>query len=638
MHVVAPWTGFIGIATAAALASGAAADITTLTTTNPVGGGEYGDSVALVGDINGDGYPDVLVGAPDEDGVVGESGRVYVYSGRNGALIRTHTSPTPEIVGWYGEVVLGLPDINGDGRADYAIAAPNQGASVEGDLYVYSGSNGAEIYHLNGWSYRTFGELALVPDCTGDGLPELAVGYSGVGDYLTVRVYQAKNGVLWKTLNSPIPSGDPSAFGTAVAGIPDVTGDGKGDIAVGAPDAAPSGALGAGRVYVYNGATGALYDTISSIDAQVDGRFGSSVAGIPDITGDGRGDIVIGADNETPDEVAVNCGQVHVHSGQTGNFVRTLFSVDPESFGHFGRFIATCADINGDGKPDIVVGAPDEDVSATERGRAYQFSGADSTLIDEFNAIGSTAERFGDSLDASQDINKDGKPDLIVGAPSTDVGGFAAAGVAFLYRPIANDSCALLFGGGGATGVTNGTWSFTTVGAGTSGSPEPECNVSGSDQIYDDVFYSYTASCTGTLTVSTCGSANFDTRIAVYQGCGYVGGPIFTCDLSDLIGCNDDSPGCPGFTSTLSVPVVQGTCYRIRIGGFSENVEGNGTFTVTCAAACPGDLNGSGSVDAADLAVLLGQWGVSGSADLNGNGVVEGGDLAVLLGAWGSCP
>lgn len=623
---------------AALAASSAFADTTTLETANPIGGGEYGDSVALVGDIDGDGYPDVLVGAPDEDTAsVDECGRVYVYSGRNGSLIRTHVSPAPEIVGWFGEVVLGLPDINGDGRADYAIAAPNQGASVEGDLYVYSGLTGGQLYHLDGWAYRTFGELALVPDCTGDGLPELVVGYSGVGDYLSVRVYQAKNGVLWKTLSSPIPNGDPSSYGIAVGGVPDVTGDGKGDVLVGAPDAAPSGALGAGRVYVYNGVTGALYDTISSVDSQVDGRFGSAVAGIGDLSGDGRGEIVIGADNEIPDRVAVNCGQVHIHSGSTGNFIRTLFSSDPESFGHFGRVVATCADLDGDGEPDILVGAPDEDVSATERGRAYQFSGADGTLIDEFTAPGSTAERFGDSLDASQDINKDGKPDIIVGAPSTDFGGFAAAGAAYLYRPISNDACVLVFGGGGATGITNGTWPFTTVGASTSGGPEPECLASGSDQIFDDVYYSITASCTGNMTVSTCGTANFDTRIAVYEGCGYVGGPIFVCNLTQLIGCNDDAGGCAGFSSKLTVPVTQGTCYRIRIGGFTEDVEGNGTFTVTCAPTCPGDLNGDAKVDAADLAVLLGQWGTSGSADLNGQGVVEGGDLAILLGAWGDC-
>ncbi|MDZ4831101.1 MAG: FG-GAP-like repeat-containing protein [Phycisphaerae bacterium] len=620
-----------------AIAAAAFADTLTLNTTNPTGGGEYGDSVALIGDINGDGYPDAMVGAPDED-IVGttEAGRVYIYSGKTGALIRTHTSPSPEVVGWYGEVCLGLGDINGDGRADYAIAAPNQGAGVEGDLYVYSGLSGAQIYHLNGWYYRTFGELALVPDCTGDGFPELAIGYSGSGNYANVRVYQAKNGVLWKTLTSPIPMGDPSSFGVAVAGIPDVTGDGKGDVAVGAPGAEPGSApSGAGRVYVFNGATGALYDTIISHDEQTLGRFGSAVAGIIDVSGDGKGDIVIGADNEKADGSATNAGQVHVHSGATGNWIRTLNSTDPTSNGDFGAAIAISGDLTEDGKQDIHVGAAFETVSGTESGRVYAFSGATGTLIWTRNAPGSTAERFGDSLDASQDINQDGLPDLIVGAPSTDVGSDAAAGRAFMYRTLKNDGCENI--SAPPIPVTNGTWDFTTVGAGTTGPAEPECLSSNDDQVNSDVFYSYVATCSGTLTVSTCDDADFDTRIAIYQGCGYTfNGFFFPCNLNTILACNDDYSGCAGFTSFVQVPVTEGNCYRFRIGGF-ETAQGSGVFHVSCAQSCLGDINGDGKVDAADLAVLLGQWGQNGSADLNNDNIVNGADLASMLGAWGNC-
>ncbi|MFO0827278.1 MAG: FG-GAP-like repeat-containing protein [Phycisphaerales bacterium] len=626
----------IGGVLAAAVAAAAPADTITLDSSNPTGGGEYGDSVALIGDINNDGYPDVMVGAPDEDipGVT-EAGRVYIYSGKTGNLIRTHISPNAEIVGWYGEVCLGLGDISGDGVTDYAIAAPNQGANVEGDLYVYSGATGSLIYHVDGWFYRTFGRLALVPDCTGDFLPELVVGYSGVGDYASARVLQAKNGALWKTLTSPIPTGDPSSFAIAVGGVPDLTGDGKGDVLIGAPDAAPGSApTGAGRVYVFNGATGALFDTITSHDQQTDGRFGSAVAGIADLTGDGRGDIVIGADNEIPSGAALASGQVHVHSGATGNWIRTLVSTDQTGGGDFGFAVAVCNDIDGDGKQDIWVGARNELVGGTETGRAYSFSGATGTLLSSINAPGTTAERFGDSLDASQDVNQDGRPDLVVGAPTTDVSPNTSVGRAFLYRNLENDGCSLLLSP--PIPVTNGVWSFSTVGASTTGPAEPECLSSGDDQVNSDVFYSYTASCNGLLTVSTCGTADYDTRIAVYQGCGSLGAPFFACDLGTILGCNDDFTGCSGFTSKLVVPVTQGSCYRIRIGGYGS-AQGSGTFSVSCAASCPGDINNDGKVDAADLAVLLGQWGASGSADLNGDGVVNAADLATLLGEWGPC-
>jgi hypothetical protein len=623
----------VGTALAASVAATCAADVTTIPTPNPTGGGEFGDSVALIGDVNGDGYSEFAVGAPDEDlPGIDEAGRVYVYNGRTLALIRIHNSPNPEIVGWFGEVVLGLGDINGDGRADYAIAAPNQGANVEGDLYVYSGMNGGLLYSVNGWFYRTFGELSLVPDATGDGLPELAVGYAGPGDYASVRVLQAKNGVLWRTLNSPIPSGDISGFGLSVSGVPDVTGDGKGDVVVGAPDAAPGAApLNAGRVYVFNGATGALWDTIQSTDQQENGRFGAAVAGLPDVTGDGRGDIVVGAQSEIPDGSAVTAGQVHLHSGATGNFVRTYNSTDPTSGGDFGLFVAATGDWNSDGKADFVVGARDENVGGSETGRVYVFSGGTPDLVQGFNAPGTSAERFGDSLDASKDLNLDGIPDLIVGAPSTDVGASTAAGTVYLWRDLENDACSLF---SPPTAVGNGTHPFSTVGASTSGPLVFACG--GSDQIDNDVFFSYTATCTGALTVTTCSSADFDTKIAVYQGCGYNGFPLISCNLETLLDCNDDTAFCSNFTSRVVVPVVAGQCYRIRIGGYNGAI-GSGTFTISCAPQCAGDVNLDGKVDGADLAVLLGQWGSSGSADFDGSGQVNGADLAILLGAWGTC-
>lgn len=620
------------VLTTAALVS---ADILELDSTNPIGGGEYGRGVAIVGDVNGDGYADVAVGAPDEDvGATDEAGRVYIYSGKTGNLIRTHTSPNLEAVGWFGQRIVGIGDVNNDGRADYVISAPNQGAGVEGDLYAYSGSNGALLWSVNGWFYRTGGSLGVVPDCSGDGLPELVVGYAGPGDYGSVRVLQAKNGALWKTLNSPIPNGQESSFGTAVAGVADLTGDGKGDVIVGAPQAAPGSApLNAGRVYVFNGVTGALHDTVVSTDQQINGNFGNAVAGIGDISGDGRGDLIIGARGEVRDGSALSEGQVHVHSGNTGNWIRTLNSTDPTAGGDFGFTVASCGDVDGDGKPDIWVGAPDEAVTGIETGRVYNFSGATGVLIESRNAPGSVAERYGRALDASGDVNNDGLPDLLVGAPSTDVAPLAAVGRAYLYRLIENDGCALFIAP--PQPVTDGTWPFTTVGASTTGPAAPQCLAFGSDQIESDVFFSYTATCTGTLTVSICNSADYDTRLGLYLGCSFGTPPLITCNLSNIVACNDDTSGC-GTTSRLQVPVVQGTCYRIRIGGFLS-AQGSGTFTVSCAGNCPGDVNLNGIVDAADLTLLLGQWNGPGSADLNGDGIVNGPDLAILLGAWGNC-
>ncbi|HMN96138.1 MAG TPA: S8 family serine peptidase [Phycisphaerales bacterium] len=186
--------------------------------------------------------------------------------------------------------------------------------------------------------------------------------------------------------------------------------------------------------------------------------------------------------------------------------------------------------------------------------------------------------------------------------------------------------------------IFDGVTAFTNVGATTTGPTVTGCNLGGYDQIGSDVWYSYTATCTGPLRVSTCNSATFDTKIAVY-GPGFLGfscpsGSQFTSGV--LLGCNDDAAGCSGWTSDLTVNVVAGNNYRIRVGGFNAQ-QGSGTLLLQCGGPCPADLTGDGLVNGADLGILLNQWGISGSADLNGDGIVNGADLGILLNDWGTC-
>jgi subtilisin family serine protease len=205
-----------------------------------------------------------------------------------------------------------------------------------------------------------------------------------------------------------------------------------------------------------------------------------------------------------------------------------------------------------------------------------------------------------------------------------------------------NETC------GDATLVTDGTHPFSNVGADTNGPANSACLFFGYDQVGSDVWYSYVAACSGELTVTTCNSADFDTKIAIY-GPGILGGSCPSAGIFGgvLLGCNDDASGC-GLTSSVTVDITEGETYRIRIGGYQGD-QGAGSFTVTGpCAACSADIapvgDPDGVVGAADLGQLLANWGPCPNcpADIfpspGGDDVVGPGDLGELLANWGQCP
>ncbi len=176
-------------------------------------------------------------------------------------------------------------------------------------------------------------------------------------------------------------------------------------------------------------------------------------------------------------------------------------------------------------------------------------------------------------------------------------------------EPIDNDNCA------DRTEAVDGANEYNNIGANTDGVAHADCQFDG--QTYQDVWFNYTASVTGTLTISTCGTADYDTDMAVYSGCDTA-----DCPPGDdlLIACNDDGDGCAGFTSEMVIDITAGQCYKIRVGGWQEGDEGTGTLNLTAEGTgcpCVWDLDGDCDVDSGDLAVLLAAWGAPyGSADL----------------------
>ena len=208
------------------------------------------------------------------------------------------------------------------------------------------------------------------------------------------------------------------------------------------------------------------------------------------------------------------------------------------------------------------------------------------------------------------------------------VSGFnGATGDFVLNISPANDDCV------DAIPVTDGVWDVCSIGATTDGPDEPlACVKFGDTQVGSDIWYAYTASCTGTLTVSLCGSS-YDTKLAVYDGafCPSISGTALACD--------DDFCLPSGRQSELTLPVTAGNRYLIRIGGF-EGAQGAGVLTLRCSD-CPGDIDHNGQVDLADLSVQLAHFGTPAGAvyedgDLDGDGDVDLADLAVMLALFGT--
>ena len=140
----------------------------------------------------------------------------------------------------------------------------------------------------------------------------------------------------------------------------------------------------------------------------------------------------------------------------------------------------------------------------------------------------------------------------------------------------ANDLC------GDAIVIVDGTYEFSTVGAETDGMDGSACSTFGSEQTWNDIWYRYTPNEDGIVVISTCGTVDYDSRIIVYEG-----------DCENLVeyACNDDGPGCAGYSSYLLCHGALGTEYFIRVGGYAEDQTGSGTFGIKigppCDLTCP---------------------------------------------------
>jgi hypothetical protein len=411
----------------------------TLDTPNPQEGAYFGTSVT-VGDVNDDGKADVAVAAPWE--AVGGNdyvGRVYVFSGADGSLLHTLDTPNPQEEDRFG-YSLAAGDVNGDGKADIAVGAPWEDVDANADqgrAYVFSGADGSLLRTLDTPSPQEdagFGSSLAVEDVNDDGNADIAVGapYEDVdtnADQGRAYVFSGTDGSLLRTLDTPNPQ-EESRFGEALA-AGDVNGDDKADVAVGAPREDVDTNVDQGRAYVFSGASGSLLFTLDTPNPQARAHFGLRLA-VGDVNGDGKADIAVGAPDEDVDTNA-DQGRAYVFSGADGSLLFTLDTPNPQAQPFFGLSLAM-GDVNGDGKAEVAVGAPYEDVDANQdQGRAYVFSGADGLLLFTLDTPNpQESSEFGHSL-AVGEVNGDGSGEIAVGAAGETLTGIEQAGRAYVY-------------------------------------------------------------------------------------------------------------------------------------------------------------------------------------------------------------
>ncbi|MBL0108075.1 MAG: FG-GAP repeat protein [Ignavibacteria bacterium] len=419
---------------------------------------KFGWSVATAGDVNGDGYSDVIIGAPNYDSVQTNEGRAYIYLGsasglQSGFIWKFEVNQADAN---FGYSVACAGDIDNDGYSDVIIGSPfyDGGLTDEGKVYLFYGSSTGLDPVTADWTYESnqasaqLGfSVATAGDVNGDGASDVIIGanlydFNFINNRGRIFVFNSSGGRLPSAPNSTRDGSQADAnFGWSVSTAGDVNGDGYSDVIIGAP-LYDGGQTDEGKCYAYLGSASGISATAiwAEESDHTGGQFGISVSTAGDMNGDGYADVIAGGnylDNGQLDE-----GRALVYLGYSGG-LRTTAEViyeNNQGFSQFGYSVATAGDINGDGFSDVICGAYNYDNPSSNEGAAFVYLGSaiGMSASSNWNAEGNqVSANFGYSVSTAGDVNGDGYSDVIVGAYNFD-NGQTQEGAAFVFHGSAN--------------------------------------------------------------------------------------------------------------------------------------------------------------------------------------------------------